>query len=545
MTDRYPVFTRPALTGVIILASAACLPPGPVVESESLGTVSFGTSCDPSVGDDFNRAVALLHHMTYPVAQAAFRAVRERDPACAIAYWGEAMTLFQPLWPTRPSTSDLERGWELMLSARAQGTGTPRENLFLAAGEAFFDPDGDPDYWTRIERWVEATTAVYTAYPDDLEAAVFFALANLAQSALSGDPAATNARSAEVLTGVLAAESTHPGAVHYTIHANDLSGRERESLGVVRSYGEIAPQNPHALHMPTHIFVRLGEWSESIDWNLRAAEAALVQRVGPSEEYVWDEYPHAVEYLIYAYLQQGDDWAALRLIEALGDVPDLQPSFKTAFHIASTGARFTLERQEWEAASRLQVRQPTTLDWDRFPWPEAVVWYARGMGAAHMAEESTVEESLVALARLSNKASESGEPYFATQIRILELELQGWHALVRDDSGGAIELLTAALALENAIPKHPVTPGATLPAGELLGDAYLALGDAELARDAYSASNDRIPGRLNSLLGLARASVALDDPTSAHAYYSEILSRTTASSDRAGVVEARAFTDGG
>lgn len=264
-----------------------------------------------------------------------------------------------------------------------------------------------------------------------------------------------------------------------------------------------------------------------------------------NQKYVWDEYPHAVGYLIYAYLQQGDDRAALRLIEALGDVPDLQPSFKTAFHIASTAARFSLERQAWETASQLPVRQPETIDWDRFPWPEAVVWFARGLGAAHLDEEAAVEESLDSLARLSIRATDAGESSFATQIRILELELQGWHALAQNDSDAAIGLLKEALSLEISTPKHAVTPGAILPAGELLGDAYAALGDTESARNAYADSNDRIPGRLNTLLGLARASVSLDGAESAGVYYAEILSRAYGASDRPGVVEARAFGGGG
>jgi tetratricopeptide (TPR) repeat protein len=540
--NRSPVL--PGLTGLMLLASAACSPSVPVVEQESLGAVSFATSCDPSVQDDFNRAVALLHHMTYPFAGAAFREVTARDPGCAIAYWGEAMTLFQPLWPTRPGVADMERGWGLMVRAR-EGSASPREELFLAAGEAFFDPEGDPDYWTRIDRWVEASTAVYATYPNDLEAAAFFALARLATSARSGDPAGRNAEAAEVLSAVLATEPTHPGAVHYTIHANDLSGRENESLDVVRTYGDIAPQNPHALHMPTHIFVRLGEWEESIGWNRRSAEAALAHRVGPSEEFTWDEYPHAVEYLVYAHLQQGDDASASELIETLTAIPDLQPSFKTAFHIASTGARFALERQDWEAASQLAVRQPETLDWDRFTWPEAVVWHARGLGAAYLERPAMVQESLDALASLSGRAADAGESYFSAQIRILELEVQGWQALTQNDSDSAIRFLREALSLENATPKHPVTPGATLPAGELLGDAYMALGEPESARNAYAASNDRIPGRLNSLLGLARASIALDDPTSARVYYAEIERRASRSSDRPGVIEARAFAKGG
>jgi len=481
--------------------------------------------------------------MTYPAAQQAFQSVAERDPDCGIAYWGMAMTLFQPLWPTRPSDADLERGWELMTQASDRGGMTVREDRFIAAGEAFFDPSGSPDYWTRIERWAEATTAAYEADPKDLESAAFFALAHLATSARSEEPATRNAQAAEVLLTILAEEPTHPGAVHYTIHANDFNGRERESLGVVRRYHEIAPLNPHALHMPTHIFVRLGEWGDVIEWNRRAAEAALAQRVGPSGEYVWDEYPHAVEYEVYAHLQQGNDEAAKALIQPLAETPDLQPSFKTAFHLASTAARYTVERQAWEEAAQLPARQPSSLDWDRFPWPEAVVWYARGLGAAHGGSEATVEESLEHLASLWARATQAGE--FANQIKILELEVQGWSAMKQGDPGRAVALLNEAVALENLTPKHAVTPGATLPAAEVLGDLYMALGERESARDAYAASNIRVPGRLNTLLGLARTSVALSDTASARVYYSEIASRTTEGSDRPGIEEARAFPGGG
>ncbi|HSM06958.1 MAG TPA: hypothetical protein VK858_20190, partial [Longimicrobiales bacterium] len=448
---------------------------------ESLGVVEFGASCDPAVLDDLDRGFALLHHMTYPAASSVFQEVAEVDPDCAVAYWGAAMTHFQPLWPNRPTPEDLRAGWALAREARRRVAPSGREAMFVATGEAFFDPDGDPDYWTRIERWAAATKALFDAYPEDREARAFFALSHLA-TASRGDAARHHQEAADVLATILAEEPAHPGAVHYLIHANDFGGRERLSLDVVRSYGDIAPANPHALHMPTHIFVRLGEWESVIEWNRRAAAAALLQPVGPGGAYVWDEYPHAVEYLVYAELQRGDDAAAEALIRALHDTPALQPSFKTAFHLASTPVRLAVERKSWAEAAALPARDPATLDWDAFPWPEALVWFGRGLGAAHQeGSEETVAESVDRLRQLSAGASAQGEAVFATQIDVLRFEVEAWGALATGDADQAVWLLEEAVDLEEATPKHPVTPGPMLPARELLGDLYLALGRPGMA----------------------------------------------------------------
>ncbi|MDX1579138.1 MAG: hypothetical protein R3266_11670, partial [Gemmatimonadota bacterium] len=393
----------------------------------------------------FDRAVALLHHMTYPAAHAAFRVVTERDPGCALGYWGMAMTLFQPLWPTRPGPEELRQGRELMREARGRVDGGGRESMFVSAGEAFFDSEGNPYYWTRLRRWADATRAIHEAYPADLEAKAFFALAHLAMAPGSDDPAAYHARAAGLLEEILAEEPNHPGGIHYTIHANDFTDRETESLDVVRRYGEIAPKNPHALHMPTHIFVRLGHWEEVVDWNRLAAEAALAQPAGPEEQYVWDEFPHAVEYLLYAHLQRADDAAAHELLRTLRETPDLQPSFKTAFHLASTAARFALERRDWQEAAELAPRTPEFLRWDRYPWPEAISWFARGLGAVHMGDEDSVLRSLDRLTALGERASDAGE--FASQIEVLRLELEAWQRFAAGERQEAVRLLEDAVRL--------------------------------------------------------------------------------------------------
>ena len=545
---------RPAVrlalaTGALLLAaaspSAGQAPPGEALSGEALGRVEFGVGCDPSVVAAFDRGIALLHHMTYPAALAAFEEVTRTDPACAMGYWGAAMTLFTPLWPNRPTPADIRRGGELVREARRRVAEEGRESMFVAAAEAFFLPEEELDYWARIERWADATTELFGAYPDDREVRAFFALAHLA-TASRGDAAAHHEEAAAVLATVLDEEPTHPGAVHYTIHANDFDVREHESLDVVRSYGSIAPRNAHALHMPTHIFVRLGEWDRVVEGNERAAEAALRQRVGPNGEYVWDEFPHAIEYMVYAQLQRADDAAALELIRVLDRTPDLQPSFKTAFHFASTAARYAVERQDWARAAALPSRTPPGLDWDAFPWPEAIVWFARGLGAAHLpGHEADVTESLSRLTLLATRATEMGEPVFAAQIEILWLEVAAWQSFAAGDRDGAVRALGDAARLERRTPKHPVTPGATLPALELLGDLYLAMDEPALARDAYDESSRHVPGRFNTILGLARASAALGDVESARAHYEALSSGAAPSSTRAGVREARAYLAGG
>lgn len=515
------------------------------VAPESLGHVDFHVRCASAVENEFNRGVALLHHMTYPVAFASFQAVAEADPGCAMAYWGMAMTLFQPLWPTRPGDEELEQGRALIQQAHGLGSASQRERMFIAAAASFFNRDGEPGYWTRIDRWAEATAEIFEAFPDDLEAQAFFALSHLATASRGGgEPAAHHERAGRVLQGILEKEPTHPGAVHYTIHANDFDGRQGKSLGVVRSYGEIAPLNPHALHMPTHIFVRLGEWDEVISWNERAAEAALAQHVGPGGQFVWDEYPHAVEYLAYAHLQRGDDRSAREVIAAISGASDLQPSFKTAFHLASTAARYAMERHDWPMAAEISVRSPTYIDWDRFWWPEATTWLARGVGSARLGQLNGVAEGLERLRELESLAAAAGEDYFATQIRILVLEVEAWQALALGDQVRAVSLLEAATNLEEETPKHPVTPGPTIPAREMLGDLLAEVGSHQAAMEEYQISDGRTPGRLNTILGLARSAVALGDTDSARRHYRRLLDLSVEGSDRAAVLEARAFLGG-
>jgi tetratricopeptide (TPR) repeat protein len=505
------------------LLACACAPPTAVTpDAPPLGAAHLPSHCAAALQPRFDRAVALLHHMTYPQARAAFADIAERDPGCAMARWGLAMTLFQPLWPTRPTRADLERGWALSQEGLALAADDVDAQGWLRTVAGFFREPQSADYFGRLDAWAQALADLHASRPDDVEVAAFRALALLA-TARPG-PALREHSDAAValLRPILRANPQHPGAMHYIVHADDIPGRESADLDVVRRYEQVAPDNPHALHMPTHIYTRLGDWDSVVRGNLRAAAAALKSPAGAHGEWVWDEYPHATEYLVYAYLQLGDDDAARARIDALRAIPNLEPSTKTAFHIASTRARYALERGAWAEAAALDPREPAGIDWDRFPWAEAVGVFARGYGALHAGDRERARSAVDRLQQLEARAGAGGETVFARQIAMLLLDLSGVLAHADGDDGGALERLREALRLEGDTPKPAVTPAATLPAGEILGDLLMALGRPGDALAAYRQALQAFPHRFNGTLGVARAAAASGDSGAANAAWCEL-----------------------
>ena len=488
-----------------------------------LGTVNFPVSCSKEAQSEFTRAMGFFHHMTYPQAREAFQRVVKIDPECAMAHWGVAMTLFQPLWPTRPGPEARQLGWEEVQKAKSLQPATERERLFVAAAEAFFLEPASPEYWLRIRRWEQAMEKVYKAFPDDPEAAALYALAHLAVAPADKITRANSDRAAEILLRVYRENPDHPGAMHYLVHANDVPGRERESLEITRKYEVVAPNNPHALHMPTHIYTRLGDWNGVIRGNLRSAEAALEYPAGDHGELVWDQFPHAIEYLVYAYLQKGSDDEAAAQLKRLRGTPRLEPTFITAFHLASTQARYTLERRAWNEAMSIIPREPAALDWNRFTWAEAISRFARGLGAAHLEKIADAKAEIARLEELEAATRKAGEDLFARNIRALRLALSAWLAHVEGQKESSVALMREAAELEASTPKHAVTPGPTLPAYELLGDLLMEQKQPTEALAAYKRSMEFYPRRFNSLLGAARAARALDDKPAARNFYKQLL----------------------
>jgi tetratricopeptide (TPR) repeat protein len=312
----------------------------------------------------------------------------------------------------------------------------------------------------------------------------------------------------------------------------------------VRKYEEVAPRNPHALHMPTHVHTRTGEWDAVIRGNLRAAEAALASPAGDGGRFVWDEYSHAVEYLVYAYLQTGADAEAATQIERLHGTARLEPTFKTAFHLASTRARWALERRAWREAAALAPREPAFLDWSRFAWAEAVTWFARGLGAAHEGDLAAARTAAGRLDTLEAAARGAGEELFARNVRVLGLEVRAWLAHAEGDTASSRALMREAIDLETATPKPAVTPAPTLPAHELLGDLLMEQDRPAEALAAYRRALERYPRRFNAVLGAARAARAANDDAAARGLYRDLLALAAKGSTRPGLDEARAFVAG-
>jgi tetratricopeptide (TPR) repeat protein len=519
--DRFP--RAIALLAAVIAAACGGRTSPRRPAAPSLGRVHLRVSCDATVQADFDRALALLHHMTYPQARAGFQAVLARDARCAMAHWGIAMTLFQPLWPTRPGPAELAAGWQAAERARALAPASALERGHIAAVAAFFRDPADGDYWRRVDRWEAALAALHEEAPDDPEVTAFYALALLA-SARPGSSVDQHARAAlALLVPLLRQHPDHPGAMHYIVHADDTPGRERDNLDIVRRYERAAPDNPHAQHMPTHIYTRLGDWDGVIRGNLRARASALRYPAGDRGQLVWDEFAHATEYLVYAYLQEGADGKAAAAIERLLATKNIEPTAKTAFHLASTQARYALERQDWHRAAAIVPREPPLVDRDRFPGPEAVAWFARGYGARRAGGGEEPARAIARLAELEKRTTDAGEVVFARQIQVLRLDLEAWVRHAAKDDVQATALLQQAVELEGATPKPPVTPAPTLPAPELLGDLLLELGRAGEAADAYRLSLERFPRRFNSTLGLARALEAAGDRRAAASAYCDLI----------------------
>jgi tetratricopeptide (TPR) repeat protein len=417
--------------------------------------------------------------------------------------------------------------------------------LFVAAAEAFFLDPASPDYWLRIRRWEEAEAKVYEAFPNDDEAAAFYALALLATAPSDRIERDHADRAAAILLRVYERNPDHPGAMHYLVHANDVPGRERELLDVTRRYESVAPDNPHALHMPTHIYTRLGDWDAVIRGNLRAADAALKTPAGDEGQYVWDEFPHAIEYLVYAYLQQGADEEAAAQLQRLRTTPHLEPTFKTAFHVASTQARCALERRAWDEAAAIVPREPATLDWDRYAWPQAIAWFARGVGATRLGRLDEAEAAGGRIRTLEAATRAGGEHLFARNIGVLRLELNAWLAHAQGASGEGIALMREAAELESSTPKHAVTPAPVLPADEQLGDLFMELKRPAEALASYERSMALYPRRFNGLLGAARAAAALGDESLARTHYGQLLELAAHGSRRVVLEEARSHASGG
>lgn len=471
-----------------------------VSAGDAIGAVNFRASCDEAARADVDHALGMMHHMMYTQAQIEFEEIIRSHPECAMGHWGVATTLFQPLWSTTPSSEAIARGTEAIRRAREVVT-DPREQYLIEATGAFYDTD-TAQVRERLAGWIQGMKTAYDIFPEDPDISSLYALSLLTLAQSAADRKTLHDEAERVLRRAWEVEPAHPGAVHYSIHSTDADGRADKATEIVASYGAIAPHVPHALHMPSHIYVRLGDWPRVIEWNRRSAQVAAGHVADEAKSF---HYIHALDYLVYGHLQRGEDTMAREVwAEAIANGPH-QMNFPGVFHQASIPARLAVETRNWEAAAALVPRETNTIDWDQFPWPEGITWFARGLGAVHTGDLEKAREAQRHLTELSENARSGADRRFSTYIEVDRLILAGWIANAEDDPETAISLMRSAGELEASVEKHPVTPGALLPPYEALGDLLAALDRPAEALVAYETSNRTWPQRYNTLAGAADA----------------------------------------
>jgi len=476
--------------------------------------------------------VALLHSFWYDEAEKAFSAVAAAAPSCAMAQWGVAMSLYHPIWAA-PTPAELERGQKAVAKARAAGAPTERERHYVAAIEAFFRDTETADHRARTVAYEKAMERVYERYPDDREAAIFYSLALLGTAPPADKSYANQKKAGAILNRVLPAQPDHPGVAHYLIHSFDYPQLAELALPAARSYSKIAESSPHALHMPSHIFVRLGLWDDSVRANEDSAAAARahVQKTLPPGARSFDEL-HAVDYLAYAFLQEGRDAKAREMLEIVRTVERLDnPNFAAAYALAAVPARYALERGRWAEAAALEVA-PATFPWAKFPFAEAITHFARAVGAARSGDPAKARQAVERLEALQKAAVDAKIAYWPGQIEIQHRAAAGWLARAEGRSEDARRLLKESVDLEAATDKHPVTPGVVVPARELYADLLMELGRPAEALAEYEASLAIAPSRSYPLAGAVRAADAAGQGGKARALYAT-LEKVTARSDGA------------
>ena len=488
---------------------------------EKLGRVNFSVSCNKAAQQQFNRAVALLHSFWYAEAEKGFVEVTKTDPKCGMGYWGIAMSSYHPVWAP-PVAAELQNGVAAMQKAGAVGAGTQRERDYIAAIETFYRDSDKFDHRTRALAYEKAMEQLYLRYPKDHEAAVFYALALLGTAQPTDKTYVNQKKAAEILNKVLAAEPQHPGVTHYLIHSFDYPALAPLALAAARSYAKIAPSSPHALHMPSHIFTRLGLWQESIESNIASAAAAKnhVAKTHPGAA-SFDQL-HAMDYLAYAYLQTAQDGKAKEILDALYGMNKVDATiFSAAYAFAAIPARYTLERRQWAEAAALKVH-PVDFPWKNFTYAEAIIYFARSLGASRGGDTAGASKDIERLISIQRSLAEARENYWATQVEIQRRTAAAWLAHAEGKQEEALKLMRSAADLEDSTEKHPVTPGAIAPARELLGELLLELREPQQALKEFEASLLVSPNRFNGLYGAAKSAELSGDRKKAEAFYAKL-----------------------
>ena len=519
----------PQLRLRIVLAVLIFLPLSAAAQEHShlsgagarLGTVHFQTSCSAAAQPSFDRAMALLHSFEFGAAIASFQEALAADPRCAMADWGIALSRWgNPFAPGVKPAAFLLKGREAIEAAQTAKPKTQRERDYIAAAARLYDQFETTSQQSRLIAYSDAMAKVAKQYPKDTEATIFYALSLAMSADLADKTYARQLQAGAILEKLFAQQPQHPGLAHYIIHSYDFPPLAPRALVAARSYAKIAPDAPHALHMPAHIFTRVGSWDESIETNL--ASVAASQREGSITEEM-----HASDYLVYAYLQSGRDEAAARVVQALPEMesrfhPDAvpggaAPTSAAFFAMAAIPARYALELGDWATASNLEVRATNA------PYTDAITWLARGLGAAHTGNVGGARDAALQLAFIHQRLVDTKEPYWAQQVEIQRLNVVAAAALAQKNTEGALAQMKKAVELEDSTEKSAVTPGPIVPARELLGEMYLQMNRPGEALREFEATLTKEPNRFRALYGAAMSAKLAVNPQAAQRYAAALL----------------------
>jgi len=506
----------------------------PAGDASKLGKVNFPVSCEPPVQSQFRTAVAMLHSFWFEKASDTFAAVAEQDPKCAIAYWGIAMTHWHEIWEA-PGPADLKAGLAAVEQANAATTKTQRERDYIAAIEAFYKDNDKLAHGTRALAYEAAMAQLQARYPDDHEAAIFHALALLAVAPPTDKTYVYQKEAGAILEPLFVEEPQHPGVAHYIIHAYDYPPLAARALDAARRYAQIAPDSPHALHMPSHIFTRLGLWQESIASNLASA-ASAVKNSAPGNE------AHAKDYLIYAYMQGAQDRKAKSVLDSMPKGRSDDPQYMNWLYATGTSpARYAVERRRWSEAAALPVPS-STFPRERYSWTEANLHFARALGAARVGDTEAARKDLQQLESIRDILVHEDNKYWADQVDIQREIAAAWITLAEGHRDDALRQMAHAADHEDRTDKHNVTPGVIRPARELLGDMLLELNQPRQAMAEFDAVLQTAPNRFNALSGAGRAAKLSGENARAKAYYAKLLAICEqADGDRPELRDARAL----
>jgi hypothetical protein len=496
---------------------------------QKLGAVHFATSCNPAAQAEFDKAMLYQHSFWYRASQRAFEETLKADPDCAIAYWGIALSL---LWNphTPPPVKNLADGTAALAKAKAIGAKSERERDYIEALSAMYADYETVDHRTRVQNYLRAMEQLAARYPDDDEAQIYYALALNVGASPADKTYANQLKGAAILEKIWARQPQHPGVAHYLIHLYDTPALAAKGLEAARRYAKIAPDAAHAQHMPSHIFTRVGYWKDSIESNTAAA------RVARADKEPHDQL-HAMDYLVYAHIQLGQDAKANAIIEDMKTVTGFNEGFIPGpFALAASPARYALERGDWSGAAALEVR-PSPL-----PQVQAVTYFAKALGAARSADADAAQAAIAKLAELRAQLQEKKDAYWAEQVDIQRQVATAWLLEGAGKHDDALKALSAAADAEDKTEKHPVTPGPLLPARELYGVMLLDRGMANEALGAFEATLKKEPNRLGATIGAAKSADLVGDPAKARQYYAKVAKLADdADASRPEGKEARAY----